>query len=189
MWQCAGRDDVYVLERQGCSDESFGQRLRVFAGCHGSLRRDRSTQTDMPFSDDPKPSGRVFYWAYEGDIVRSWWVRVIYEMGGNQAMGDERARRRKMGGYLFVVAVLGSVLAATGWTVHTVPAPGATTAFLSAKPMAVLDPFTLTTVTMARRESTVKVAGSPSSFVRPDQTDPIRIPARPPLRSAFRPIP
>ena len=104
-------------------------------------------------------------------------------------MGEKRMRRGRMGGYLLTVAALGTVLAATGWTVHAVPAPEATTTSLSAGPMTVLDPFTLATVTIARPELGINAAGSLSSSGRPDQRDPIRIPARPPLRSAFRPVP
>jgi hypothetical protein len=104
-------------------------------------------------------------------------------------MGEKRMRRATMGGYLLTVAALGTVLAATGWTVHAVPAPEAATTSLSAGPMTALDPFTLVTVTIARPEPSVKAAGSPLLSVRSDPRDPIRIPARPPLRSAFRPVP
>jgi len=95
-------------------------------------------------------------------------------------------RRRSVRGILLIVAATSIVLAATHSVAYAAPEPKAVA---SVRPVTILDPFTLSTLTVSNPQAVVKPAAAAASvvFVRPGRRPVVHIPARPPVRSAFRP--
>jgi hypothetical protein len=102
-------------------------------------------------------------------------------------MSEKRMKRWGNGtGFLLAVMVPCVVLVATVSTGYAVPAPNAAASVVE-RPVTILDPFSFKVVTVSNLQSGGKAMAPSALFVRPARRHPVRIPVRPPLRSAFKP--
>jgi hypothetical protein len=103
-------------------------------------------------------------------------------------MSEKQMRRLGDGRSLLVAAtVLCIVLVTTSSVVYAAPAPTAA-ASVSARPVTILDPFTLSIITASNPQPSVKATVPSVLFVRPVARHPVRIPVKPHVRSAFQPV-
>jgi len=96
--------------------------------------------------------------------------------------------RKNVRGTLLIIAMTSIVLAATHSVAYAATEPKAAAASVSVRPVTILDPFTLSTLTVSNPQTVAKPAAAPSvMFVRPNKRHVVHIPPNPPVRSAFRP--
>lgn len=106
-------------------------------------------------------------------------------------MKEKKVKQGYAWGLLLIGTVVCIVLIAPGASLNAAE-PKATAAPSSGRPVTILDPFTLSVLTISSGQAIAKPAGVAASFstvtfVRPPGRPPVRVPPRLPMRSPFRP--